>query len=427
MSSVKPSPNSFESFSRFALAYGRHYLAAGGPSNRLEDQLATAAERRNLAAEVYATPTGLFMTVSSGDGAAAESHTVVARIKEYVINLNQLCWLETLLDDVINKKITYSAAYRILQTRRFKKPVFSFTQRSMAAFALGVAVSYPTYSDPIAAIFSGLITFGAFWIIGPLFAQQVQSGIFRDFIASFFTLFCATILHHFLKGDIDSYTIGAILLLVPGLTITTAISELADQNFISGTAKLMKGVLTLLSISIAYILFQELSFSNVSTNVANHTTTTRSLIPAGIGTIISVFSFSIIFQVPRKALIWSTGTGFLSWMVFRQFQNPQYYGLASFLASLTVGLVSLGLGSWFKTPSQIYSVPGVLALLPGMMALSSFRSFAAGSNDSGIQTAFQVTLVAGTIVFGLFFARVPFAITGNLLTRKKGGRSKKHE
>jgi uncharacterized membrane protein YjjB (DUF3815 family) len=207
---------------------------------------------------------------------------------------------------------------------------------------------------------------------------------------------------------------------VPGLVITTAIAELADQNFISGTAKLMKGVLTIMSMGIAYLIFQQFAPS----------TPIRSItLPRGGGdfavsaacTALSLLSFSIIFQVPRRALPWAVVTGLASWAVFNQFQNPRYSDVASFMASTTVGVLSLALGTRFKTPSQVYSVPGMLALLPGMLALSSFRSLAAGEGVGGIETAFKVALVAGSIVFGLFCARIPFVVASAIKKGRTGG------
>jgi uncharacterized membrane protein YjjB (DUF3815 family) len=381
------------------------------------------AEKYGLTAEAYATPTGLFVSIHKNSDSKKSSDqatsTSIGRIKEYVINLNQLCWLETLLEDVIANKISLNAAQRILKTTRFKKPVYSLWQRSLASLAVGSAVSFPNFADPLAAFLSGLITFGAFWVSGPLFAKLVESAIFRDFMGALFTLAMATFSAWLLGGSIDAYSIGGIILLVPGLTITTAISELADQNFISGTAKLMKGVLTLLSIGTAYILFQEFipgSIPNTSATLSRASQT--PILISALCTIISVTGFSLIFQVPKKALPWAALAGLISWAVFRQFESARYMVLASFLSSFSVGALSLILGSIFRTPSQVYSVPGILALLPGMLALSSFRSLAAGRSDGGIQTAFQVTLIAGTIVFGLFFARIPYAIIRGALKLK---------
>ena len=117
----------------------------------------------------------------------------------------------------------------------------------------------------------------------------------------------------------------------------------------------------------------------------------------------------MIFQVPRKALVWSTLTGFCSWSIFRFFQDSSYVTLASFIASTAVGVLSIGLGKIFRIPSQTFSVPGILALLPGLLALTSFKFLATGQDLGGVQTAFKVTMVAGSIVFGLFVARIPFS------------------
>lgn len=417
---TSPRHVSEDTFLRFAIEYGRCYLAAGGPSNRLEDHLSALAARHGLKAEVFATPTGIFVTVG-GAGATQDKAlvTAIGRIKEYIMNLNQLCWLEALVDDIAAGKTSVGSAAKILRTSRFRRPLYSTARRSLAALAMGCAVSYPTFGLWESALVSGLIAYVTYWLTGPGLARLAESAVFRDFIGSLFTLLSATLAAHWLGGPVDSYSIGGIILLVPGLTITTAISELADQNFISGTAKLMKGILTLLSIGIAYLLFQELMPSLPLRQVVTRPGTPSVLWTSALGTVVSVFGFSVIFQVPRKALPWATLTGLMSWAVFNQFTDAKYLVLASFLASATVGMVSLAIGQRFRTPSQVYSVPGVLALLPGMLALSAFRSFAAGQEDNGLQTAFKVALMAGTIVFGLFFARVPFAAAQGLVKSRR--------
>jgi uncharacterized membrane protein YjjB (DUF3815 family) len=50
-------------------------------------------------------------------------------------------------------------------------------------------------------------------------------------------------------------------------------------------------------------------------------------------------------------------------------------------------------------------------MLPGMLALSSFRYFASGDQDTGLEFTFQVAVTAVSIVFGLMTARMPFVMT----------------
>ena len=88
-------------------------------------------------------------------------------------------------------------------------------------------------------------------------------------------------------------------------------------------------------------------------------------------------------------------------------ENSEAFVLASFLASLTVGLISLILARAYRWPSQIFSTPGVLILVPGLLALSAFYHIEPGS-EGGV--AYRVALTAGAIVFGLLTARMPFRL-----------------
>jgi uncharacterized membrane protein YjjB (DUF3815 family) len=78
-------------------------------------------------------------------------------------------------------------------------------------------------------------------------------------------------------------------------------------------------------------------------------------------------------------------------------------------------MVSLAFGRIFRQPSQVYSVPGIVAMLPGMLALSSFRYFAAGDQGSGVAFTFKVGITAISIVFGLMTARIPFQVRTKVL------------
>ncbi len=75
------------------------------------------------------------------------------------------------------------------------------------------------------------------------------------------------------------------------------------------------------------------------------------------------------------------------------------------MPAFTVGLLSLLFSRFFHVPSQIFSLPGIFALVPGMLALSSFYGH---GNNSGMEIGTRVAVVASSIVFGLFTARIPF-------------------
>lgn len=407
MSTRAPRPTTIDLIIHFMAEYGRAYLSGGGPTSRLEDDLAKLGKKLGYPTEVYATPTGIFVSCLDAGG---HPHTALYRIKDSNIDLGRLCWLEGIFHDLNAGKISLAQAHKILNSKHLKKPKYKLKQNILAAFLAGFALSYPAFRLWHAAIASGLIATCTWWISGPGLKPKISSSIFRDFFGCIVTLALAGLCQIVMPAPFEAFTIGGLVVLVPGLALTTAISELADQNLVSGTAKLMQAVLTLLALGLAYVLFQELSNAFGLIPAPSSGPRPLPLVVSALGMMISVSCFGILFKVPPRSLIWSTLTGLLGWAILQSFSATQHIAAASYLASLTVGVISLVLGKRFHVPSQVYSVPGIIAMLPGMLALTSFRSFAMGQQSSGLEFAFRVALIAGSIVFGLFTARIPFVI-----------------
>lgn len=387
--------------------YSRAYLASGGPTSRLEDDMSKLGAKLGFPTEVFATPTGIFLSCIEADGA---SRTTLTRIKENGVNLGRLCWLEGIFASVFAQKISVVQGNKILRSKHVQKAPYTFAQTVAASFASGFALSFSSFRLLLPALASGFISSATWWTSGPGLGKRVQSSIFRDFIGATVTLGLAAACQLLLHSPFEAFSIGGLVVLVPGLSLTTAIAELADQNLVSGTAKLMQAILTLLALGLAYILFQDLASALHLAEAPSPAAMPLVLPLQTMGILVSVTCFGVLFRVPRRSLPWAALTGLLGWSILRLFNTTEYLVTASFLAALGVGVVSLGLGSRFKVPSQVFSVPGIIVMLPGMLALTSFRSFAMGEQSHGLDLGFRVALTAGSIVFGLFTARIPFAL-----------------
>lgn len=399
----------------FMAEYGRAYLASGGPTSRVEEAVSHLGRLHGYPTEVFATPTGIFVCCVDEQG---QNHTTLSRIKESSINLGKLCWLESIFDDVCSRKITMGQANKILNTKIMSRANYPRWAALAAAFLSGFALSFPAFGNFIAALASGLIAMATWWVSGPGLKSRISSSIFRDFFGCVVTLGAAAACQVLMPAPFEAFSIGGLVILVPGLALTSAISELADQNLVSGTAKLMQAVLTLLALGLAYMLFQEMSDAMHIAAAPSAVNRPMSFLVSALGLALSVSCFGVIFNIPRKSLPWATLTGVLSWLILRAFSSTNYFVAASYLASLAVGVISLWCGQRFKIPSQVFSVPGILAMLPGMLALTSMRSFAMGQDSSGLNFAFRVMLTAGSIVFGLFTARMPFVFQASRPAKK---------
>jgi len=399
-------------FVRVATKCAKYYLASGGPTSRLEDKLSDAGTAYGFKTEVFATPTGVFVSSISADG--KQITTLLDRIKESSINLSQLARMEQMLQSLSIGELSLE---KTLQELEEPQNAQEYPQwfALMASFGIGTFASFMRYGDLLAGLTSGLITVMVYILTGPMVAKLKMSGIFSDFFSCFLAFVFAGIFSQYLNIPPEAIAVGAVALLVPGLTITTAISELADHNFASGTIKLMKGALTLFAMATAYWLVRDIStiyfefgdvwFGKIYTRIQ---APAMAVILSNMGLILS---FAIIFQVPVKALPLATISGMIGWFVFHHFQKPELLLITSFLASFSVGLSSFILSRFAKLPSQIYSVPGILSLLPGMLAMSGFSSFDQVNPRPGSEVVFNVVLVACSIVFGLLAARLPVMLT----------------
>lgn len=392
------------------LLYAKHYLASGGPSSRLEDSLTRMGRREGRETEVFATPTGVFVTIV--DAQTGEPRTSLTRIRETGTDLGRLSKLEHLLADFLDRRISVRAATETLRSPVITRSLYRVWQTTLAAFCAGFAISFDSYQRPGVALVSGAIT-ALIWLLSTFFLKRhLGNPLFTDFIGAFVTLLLAAVAHGLLEPlSIEAYALGGIVLLVPGLALTTAISELAEQNLVSGTAKFMAASLAAIALGLAYLLFQQLAFSLDLREVLQPVVQQTKLFWVSlVAILVNVTCFGVIFKTPPRALVWSTLTGFMGWLTLVSLSSTRAAAAGPFLASVMVGTVSLALGRVFRQPSQLYSVPGIVGMLPGFIALNSFRYFASGDQDSGIAFSFKVAITAVSIVFGLMTARIPFLV-----------------
>jgi uncharacterized membrane protein YjjP (DUF1212 family) len=382
----------------------RGYLATSGPITRLEERLAQAGQVCGLQCDVYATPTALFVTAKKG----MDVVTTLERATENTINFTDLLFYDAILEKLSTGQLSLTQADAKL--KNFKSRKYPFFWVALSAFLIGFVASLPRYGSFIGALVSGLIAALIYILHRPLGRKLQFSGVFTDFIGCLVAFILSVIAATLTGLAVPLFVIGSLILIVPGLTLTSAVSELAEHNFVSGTVKMMKSILILVAMGVSYLLVE-----NVMLSYGMTAQTLIKVVPiyAFTQTVwfqflchgVMILSFCVFFHIPKKAFLGAVISGMLSAFVLDQFENSELFVLASFSASLTVGLLSLGLARIYNWPSQVFSTTGILSLVPGLLALSSFYSETGPAQG---EVAYRVALTAGAITFGLFTARMPF-------------------
>jgi len=115
----------------------------------------------------------------------------------------------------------------------------------------------------------------------------------------------------------------------------------------------------------------------------------------------------VIFNVPRKNLIYCGFVGVVGWMIyFILTEHGMDVVNASFFSAFVIAIVSHLYARRFKMPMIIFIVGGIIPLVPGGMAYNAMRNVVEDDYIQGLQYGLKAFLITGAIVIGLVFAEV---------------------
>ncbi|HEU4963411.1 MAG TPA: threonine/serine exporter family protein [Bacilli bacterium] len=116
-------------------------------------------------------------------------------------------------------------------------------------------------------------------------------------------------------------------------------------------------------------------------------------------------AYAVLYHVPKKALflIGFVGTG--AWLAQK---GAMAAGLtqigAAFTAALLVAAASEWLARWQRMPVTVFTVGGIVPLVPGSKAYGAMREFVTGNDLEGITRGAETFLIAAAVAAGLVLA-----------------------
>ena len=118
---------------------------------------------------------------------------------------------------------------------------------------------------------------------------------------------------------------------------------------------------------------------------------------------ITALGFSILYNIPRKTIIPAGITGAIGWTIY--FFLTVYFSIEEFLATIIasffIAFASQIFARKFRTPVIIFTLPGLIPLVPGGLAYNMMRAFVEGNTNLGFEYATDTFLTAGALALGL--------------------------
>ncbi len=385
----------------FVLKLGRALHTSGYSAPRLEEALGLASERLGLVGQFFSTPTSIMASFGPQD----DQRTFMIRVEPGDSDLGKLARVDQVTRDVLNGHLTPLEGNVAIDRIEAMPPAYG---KALTTVAFGVA-------SGSAARFLG----GGAWeavvglaiglVIGVLALESGRhprlARVFEPVAAFTASAIAALAATAGVPVSVLLATLAGVIVLIPGLTLTTAMTELSTRHLASGTARLMGALVLLLGIAFGIALGTKsvsLAFGSVPIN-------DPIALPGWtlwVAMLITPLAFVILLRAELRDAGWIILAGALAFwgaQLGARLLGPE---LGAFGGALLTGVGSQWYSRLTNRPSQITLVPGLLLLVPGSIGLRSLTSMMDRNVLLGVEGAFRMGLIAVALVSGILIARV---------------------
>ncbi|MED3572265.1 threonine/serine exporter family protein [Cytobacillus praedii] len=130
-----------------------------------------------------------------------------------------------------------------------------------------------------------------------------------------------------------------------------------------------------------------------------------------ITSFIASAAFGILFNAPKKSLLKCGFVGMAGWFVYIYLVNKEFDAVvASLVAAFVIAVISQIFARMYKTPIIIFSVAGIIPLVPGGLAYDAMRHFVVNDYNGAIQLAAKAFMISGAIAVGLVISEVLYQL-----------------
>jgi uncharacterized membrane protein YjjB (DUF3815 family) len=127
----------------------------------------------------------------------------------------------------------------------------------------------------------------------------------------------------------------------------------------------------------------------------------------GFWAFVATAGFAVLFNVPRRAIVFCGLNGAIGIMCRRALLENDIHAVTStFCGAMTVGFCGYFLARLFHRPRLIFTVTGIIPMVPGVLAFETVVYFMRDDITTGVETAVRAILLVGAIGAGLMTMRL---------------------
>jgi uncharacterized membrane protein YjjP (DUF1212 family) len=392
---------------RFLTELARRLHIAGVSSQRLEGAVTATSRALHVNAEIWSTPTGLLLSLSDADVLHGTQQTRVLRLEPGNVDLYALVQLDRIAEQVISGTRTVEQAW---ETMRGLDNIPSSKLGLQVIGAFGLA------SAAVAGLLgTGWLDIGVALVLGliigwlsVLSASRPHLAAAHEAVAAIIATTLATAFAHFVAPiSLQTVIVAALIVLMPGLSLTTAVTELATQQLVTGTTRFAGAMTVLLKMTFGSVAATQVLTAIGWTAQQPIATELPRFVEVGAA-VAAAGSFAILFRAARRDVPLVMGSAILGYVLTRV--AGTFFGFSSgtfaggvFFASLSIAALANLYGRFAGRPGALVRLPGIMLLVPGSVGFRALGFVMEKDYTVGFDTLVAVLSALLALTAGLLF------------------------
>jgi uncharacterized membrane protein YjjP (DUF1212 family) len=388
---------------RFVIQLGRALHSCGASSHRIEKHLGNVSRMVGLQGHFLFTPTGFTCAFWQEDEVDQQIH--IERVEPGEMNLGRLWMIDSLIESIHTGKTSLEEGMDQLPRLAASPPLYSRWMQGLSWIITGGAFA-ALLSNHLHDVWISLALSTVTFLLHYLSQCRERMAALLKILAPFLSGVVAQIIaSRGIEVNVPFVILSSILVFIPGLSLTVAMSEISARQLVSGSSRLVDAIMNLLLLlfgAVMGISLASLLWPSTAPILASGLLPAYKNIPA---VLLLAFSLNIAFDIPMRKCIW----GIIACVI--AFFTAKFCGatfgliVGMFFGALAVGLYSNLFARIARAPSSVLSTQGIILLVPGSTTYMLLNEWVSGTQIiAGTQSSSQALMMFVSLVAGLLFA-----------------------
>lgn len=387
----------------------------GTTAQRLEAAVVALSQQLDLDCEPWSNPTGLILSFSDPTKAIGSSDiTRVIRLAPGENDLHKLSIADRIADAVANGTMSIAQGHTALR-RLDKDPGRAGKIRMILSYSLGAAGVAGLWKLPwldiatagVIGLLIGLMSLITDRRPATREASEALAALLAGTVAALVASFVAPL-------NLNTVIIASLVVMLPGMSLTNAVNELASQHWVSGTARFAGAVTTILKLTVGAVIAVTLS------GIIGLDPQVRASRPQAdwvewSALLLAAIAFAMLFKANKRDYPWVIAASIAGYAISKF--AGQAWGLPAgiFLSAMVMTGAGNLFGRLVQRPGAIIRLPGIIMLVPGSTTLRGVLTLVQQQDVSAGQLVLMTVLnVVMALVAGLLFGNLLIPARKNL-------------